>query len=120
MPKAMQELDLLVTLSAGSVIAEAMAAGKPVIGTPVGSTSEMIVHDKTGYIVPLNPIEGIADKIVELCQRSRTEADVWGNGQENTLKKPSALKRHVQKIQDVYEKLLITDFYGQMMGDSSP
>ena len=47
MPKAMQELDLLVTLSAGSVIAEAMAAGKPVVGTPVGSTAEMIVHGET-------------------------------------------------------------------------
>ena len=34
MPNVMQELNLLVTLSAGSVIAEAMAAGKPVIGTP--------------------------------------------------------------------------------------
>ena len=48
MPKAMRELDLLVTLSAGSVIAEAMAAGKPVIGTPIGSTTEMIVHNVTG------------------------------------------------------------------------
>ena len=50
MPKAMLALDLLVTLSAGSVIAEAMAAGKPVIGTPIGSTTDMIVHGVTGYM----------------------------------------------------------------------
>ena len=67
MPKAMQELDLLVTLSAGSVIAEAMAAGKPVIGTPTGSTADMVVHGVTGYVFPLHPMEAIVSKILELA-----------------------------------------------------
>ena len=67
MPKAMQELDLLVTLSAGSVIAEAMAAGKPVIGTPVGSTAEMIVHGVTGYIMQSDSMADIANKIMALA-----------------------------------------------------
>ncbi len=130
MPKAMQELDLLVTLSAGSVIAEAMAAGKPVIGTPVGSTAEMIVHGetgyvvdlqlewqspslpemivhgKTGYIVPLDPIDGIADKIVELV-KNPTRSVRMGQQARKYAEAAFGVEMHVRKVQNVYEKLLI-------------
>ena len=106
MPKAMQELDLLVTLSAGSVIAEAMAAGKPVIGTPIGSTAEMIIHGETGYVVPLDPMEGIADKIVGLAKDPNRSVRM---GQQGRIYAEEAfgVETHVQKVQDVYEKLLI-------------
>ena len=104
MPKAMQELDLLVTLSAGSVIAEAMAVGKPVIGTPVGSTAEMIVRDETGYIVPLDPIDGIADKIVELAKDPNRGARM-GQRARRYAEETFGVERHVQKVQKVYERL---------------
>ena len=106
MPKAMQELDLLVTLSAGSVIAEAMAAAKPVIGTPIGSTAEMIVHGKTGYMVPLDPIDGIADKIVGLAKDPNRSRRIGQRGRKYA-EEVFSVERHVQKVQDVYKKLLI-------------
>ena len=112
MPKAMQELDLLVTLSAGSVIAEAMAAGKPVIGTPVGSTAEMIVHGETGYVVPLDPIEDIADKIVELAKDPNRSRRMGQQGRKYA-EEAFGVERHVQKIQGVYEKLLTTGLTGK-------
>ncbi len=105
MPKAMQELDLLVTLSAGSVIAEAMAAGKPVIGTPVGSTAEMITHGETGYIVPLDPIEEIADKIVELA-KDPDRSGRMGQRARKYAEEVFGVEMHVQKVQSIYEKLL--------------
>ena len=105
MPKAMQELDLLVTLSAGSVIAEAMAAGKPVIGTPIGSTAEMVVHGETGYVVPLNPMDGIADKILELA-KDPNRSGRMGQQARKYAEEAFGIERHVQKVQDVYEKLL--------------
>lgn len=112
MPTAMQELDLLITLSAGSVIAEAMAAGKPVIGTPVGSTAEMIVHGETGYVVPLDPIEDIADKIIELVKdpnRSRR----MGQRARKYAEEAFGVERQVRRVEDIYKKLLITDFTGK-------
>ena len=106
MPKAMQELDLLVTLSAGSVIAEAMATGKPVIGTPIGSTADMIVHGVTGYVVPLDPIDGIANKILELA-KDPTQGVRMGQRARRYTEEAFGVEAHVQKVQDVYEKLLV-------------
>ncbi len=105
MPAAMQELDLLVTLSAGSVIAEAMATGKPVIGTPIGSTAEMIVHGVTGYVVPLHPIEAIVNKILAFA----TDPDLnirIGQHARKHAEETFGIKAHVQKVQGIYEELL--------------
>ena len=106
MPKAMQELDLLVTLSAGSVIAEAMATGKPVIGTPIGSTTDMIVHGVTGYVVPLDPIEKIVDKIIELAE-DPIQSMRMGQAARKHAEEAFGVEAHVQKVKDVYEKLLV-------------
>lgn len=106
MSKAMQELDLLVTLSAGSVIAEAMAAGKPVIGTPVGSTAEMIVHGETGYVVPLDPIADIADKIVELAKDPNRSGRMGQQGRKYA-EEAFGVERHVRMVENIYKKLLI-------------
>jgi glycosyltransferase involved in cell wall biosynthesis len=104
MPHVMQELDLLVTLSAGSVIAEAMASGKPVIGTPIGSTSEMIVDGATGWVIPSDSIEAISDKIVQLV----TDFDKCrkiGEAARKHAKNAFSIEKHVQNIQNIYEKL---------------
>lgn len=105
MPNAMQELDLLVTLSAGSVIAEAMAAGKPVIGTPIGSTIDMIVHGITGYVIPLASIDTIANQIIELAN-DPTRSLTMGQRARRHAEKSFGVETHIQKVQDIYEKLL--------------
>ena len=106
MPDVMGELDLLVTLSAGSVIAEAMAAGKPVIGTPIGSTADMIVHGVTGYVIPLDPMEKIVDKIIELAENPIQSMRI-GQAARKHAEEAFGIEAHVQKVQDIYEKLLI-------------
>ena len=105
MPRAMKELDLLVTLSAGSVIAEARASGKPVLGTPIGSTSEMIVDGVTGYVIPSDSIEVISDKIIQLI-REPARCDQMSHAARKHAEKTFSIQRHVQRIQNIYEKLL--------------
>lgn len=105
MPNAMQELDLLVTLSAGSVIAEAMAAGKPVIGTPIGSTTDMIVHGITGYVIPLASIDAIVNQIIELAN-DPTRSLAIGQQARRHAEEAFGVEAYIQKVQHIYEKLL--------------
>ncbi len=105
MPNVMQELDLLVTLSAGSVIAEAMAAGKPVIGTPVGSTADMIVHDVTGYVIPLHPMQAIVDKILAFATDSGLNIRIGQHARKHA-EETFGIKAHVEKVQGIYLKFL--------------
>ncbi len=110
MSRAMQELDILVTLSAGSVIAEAMASGKPVIGTPIGSTSEMIVDGITGWVIPLDSIEAISYKIIQLVREPARCAQM-GNAARKHAEEAFSIEKHVQKVQNIYERLLMTNYH---------
>ena len=105
MPNVIQELDLLVTLSAGSVIAEAMAAGKPVIGTPIGSTTDTIVHGVTGYVVPLHPIEAIVNKILAFATDTDLNIRIGQHARKHA-EETFGIKAHVQKVHRIYEELL--------------
>jgi glycosyltransferase involved in cell wall biosynthesis len=50
------------------VILEAMAAGRAVVGTRVGGTPELIVHDKTGLLVERGAPSALAEAIVALLR----------------------------------------------------
>jgi len=46
---------------------EAMAMGLPVISTPVGGITDIIVEGSTGYFVPTDDTDTLADRIRKLC-----------------------------------------------------
>ena len=50
----------------GFVIAEAMAASKPVVATRVGGIPELVEDGRTGYLVGRGDHEGMAEKILAL------------------------------------------------------
>jgi glycosyltransferase involved in cell wall biosynthesis len=70
-PALMAQCDLLVNPSVGealgNVILEAMALGKPVIGTTAGGMREVIEHGETGLIVPFADSHALADAIRQLA-----------------------------------------------------
>ena len=105
MQNAFHGIDLLVTLSAGSVIAEAMASGLPVIGTPIGSTSDMIVDGVTGWVAPTDSIKFISDRIVQLVNDPEL-CEKMGNAARKFAEENFSPDLHVNKIQAIYEKLL--------------
>lgn len=51
-----------------TVILEAMAASKPVVATGLGGAKEMIVHEETGYLIPLDSPEEVFDTIRPLLE----------------------------------------------------
>jgi glycosyltransferase involved in cell wall biosynthesis len=50
----------------GGVVIESMALGKPVIGTKIGGTVEQIEDGRTGFLVPPNDPQALADAMEKL------------------------------------------------------
>lgn len=55
---------------------------KPVIATDVGGLPEVVIHEKTGYIVPPKDSDALADCIIRFYQEHSTEALASGIRQE--------------------------------------
>ena len=82
--RILTEVDLLVVSSINEsfslVTAEAMAAGKAVITTDCGGPTELVVNDETGFIVPINNPEALAEKILKLSTDSEVHERLGMNG----------------------------------------
>jgi glycosyltransferase involved in cell wall biosynthesis len=81
MPAAYMLTDIVVSASTepeafGRVVAEAQALGRLVIATDHGGSKETILHGKTGWLVPPNDPDGLAEtlnKLLNLTQEKRAE-----------------------------------------------
>lgn len=72
----------------GLVAAEAMWAGVPLIGTALGGTAELLIHDQTGLVVEPGNIDQLAEAIATLLQHP-----------ERGRHLAAAARRHVANIQ---------------------
>jgi len=85
----------------GQVIAEAMASGKPVIGTRVGGIPELINDGETGFLVERGDIRAMADRILHLLndpgQRSR-----MGNKGRESAEARFDHRKNVSKLIELY------------------
>lgn len=55
----------------GSSFIEAMAAGLPVIGTPVGGITDFLTDNQTGLLVPIDDAKALAAAITRLATNKR-------------------------------------------------
>jgi glycosyltransferase involved in cell wall biosynthesis len=62
------DVSLLCSVSEGfpNTLVEAMAAARPVIATPVGGITELVEHDRTGLLVAVDDVDGLARAIEQL------------------------------------------------------
>lgn len=79
-----------VTETFGMVLLEAQAVGLPVIVSRVGSTNQAIVDGKSGYLVPVGDVDGLAQKIAHLV----ANPELW-------VEMGSAGRKHVEKNYDI-------------------
>jgi len=86
------------TESFGLVIAEAMAAGTPVVATETEGAKEVIEDQKTGILVPIGDVNRIANAIITLVENP---GDIGLRAREAANKKFS-LKRMVDEIEKIY------------------
>lgn len=84
---------------------EAMAAGKPVIGTCFGGTPEVVINNETGYLVNPYDEKELAEKIIDLLENSE-RAKLFGENGRERAGKFFNLKDQVNKTLAWYEKFI--------------
>ncbi|TFH27074.1 MAG: glycosyltransferase [Bacteroidia bacterium] len=84
MPSFYNSIDIFILPSQfegfGYVLIEAMASGKPVVAFDVKSSGEIVDHGKTGYLVPLNRVRDMADRVMELADDKVLRERMGENG----------------------------------------
>ena len=89
----------------GRVLLEAMAMGKPVIGTDNGGTPEIVVDGETGLLFPYGDARALADRISWLLERPE---DIFRMGQagRRRIEAHFTIEQYMEKTQRVYLELL--------------
>ena len=88
----------------GSIM-EAMASSLPVVATDVGGISELVIHDKTGYLCKSNDIIDMTRKLKYLIYNVQVR-DRMGKEGLNHIKTNFQLKQKVSELEACYESIV--------------
>ncbi|MFH1226163.1 MAG: glycosyltransferase family 4 protein [bacterium] len=88
-----------------TIVLEAMAGQKPVVGTCFGGANEMIIDGETGYTVDPNNIELLAEKIIDLL-KSPTKAKEFGRHGYERVRQLFSLDQQVKDLLKWYGRFL--------------
>jgi len=83
----------------------AMAAGLPVVATPVGGVSRVFCNDEYGFTVPAGNSAALADKIAE-CLENLPAAMVKGMKGAQHVRDNYGDEAMVRRVEAVYERAL--------------
>ncbi len=84
---------------------EAMASGKPVVGTCFGGTPEIVIDNQTGYIVnPLN-VKELSEKIIDLLKNPQ-KARQFGEAGHKRVRERFSLQEQTNKIFENYKRYI--------------
>lgn len=93
----------------GRVVFEAMAAGKPVIGSAVGGIPEMVQDGVTGFLVPPGNPETLADRLSWLLTHPEKAAEMGKRARAFAEKffSPAAYQQGYGRLIKEAEKILV-------------
>ena len=87
------------------VVLEAMAMGKPVIGSRIGGIPEQIEDDKTGFLFEMGNAEELAEKMALLRHDDGLKKQM-GHAARIKLKQKYSLEEHNRQLLEIYSDLL--------------
>lgn len=88
--------------SFGLVALEAMLAKKPVVGTNHGGFTEIIVDNKTGYLVEPNNEKNLKEALEKLINSSELR-NLFGEKGQQRAQENFSMKNYVAKIENILE-----------------
>jgi glycosyltransferase involved in cell wall biosynthesis len=88
----------------GIVLVEAMALGKPVIGTAHGGPVEIVEDGVTGFLTPPGNAEALADRISQLLDRPDEAQRLGANGKRR-FEEEFAIASGVRRLERLYDEI---------------
>ena len=88
-----------------NVILEYMASAKPVVAIDVGGCAELVVENKTGFVVPHKDYTALAGKIIYLLNDSNCRS-AMGQEARKRIEDYFTAETMVKNTEDLYQKLL--------------
>lgn len=89
----------------GLVIAEAMAAGTPIVATRGGGPAEIIEDGETGLLVPMKDAP-LMQEAIEKLLKSQSWAAAMAAKAQIRVRERFSVEQHVNKVQTMYEEVL--------------
>ena len=86
-------------------ILEAMALGKPVIGSRVGGIPEQVEDGKTGLLFDMGSVDDLAEKLSTLWPDNHLQIQM-GRAARKKLETEYSLESHCRDLLEIYQKLL--------------
>ena len=109
MPDIMTALSFLVVATEaepfGRVVLEALASGRPVVGTESGGTPEVVKEGENGFLVPPKNAQAMASAMMRLLG-SPTEAKQMGERGRQKILSGFTIETHTRKIEHLYLSLI--------------
>lgn len=103
----MKSLDIFLLSSKwegfGYVIAEALFHEVPVIGFDISSVHDMIINDRSGYLVEPFDIKQFAEKIMTLSKDEKKRKDM-GNYGKKLVEDNFSIDKSIKKLENLFEK----------------
>ncbi len=90
------------------VLMEAQAVGLPVISTSVGSTDQIVLNGKSGFIVPPKDADALSDKLEFLIDHRNLWPEMGLVGKKHVEKNYDIDKLN-DRLVEIYQKILHSD-----------
>ncbi|MEW5985372.1 MAG: glycosyltransferase [Chloroflexota bacterium] len=88
-----------------TVLAEAMAAGRPIVASNVGGVPEMVEHGRNGLLVPPADPAALAQACIHLLNHP-AQAQAMGRAGRAIVQQRFDARRQVRRLVEIYEELL--------------
>lgn len=102
----MSALDVFVLPSESEglpcAVLEAMAAGVPVVATPVGDLPHVVIEGESGFLVPIGDIRALADALVRLVDDEALRQRFGRFSRESVMKRYSE-QSMVDRYTEIYD-----------------
>jgi glycosyltransferase involved in cell wall biosynthesis len=87
-----------------TVIAEAMATGKPVVSTTVAGIPELVANGETGLLVPPRDVRGLADAMEHLADNENLRGD-FGRAGRLRIEQRFTIEKTIEPLLERFEQI---------------